>query len=119
VEGGQWQISMTGGIRPVWAHNGRELELFYIDASDALMSVSVQAAGSSLERGNPIKLFDAGRYFVRSGFTARTYDVSADGQRFLMVKNNAVGEAGSSGDPTMINVVTNWLEELKKVVAIK
>jgi hypothetical protein len=41
----------------------------------------------------------------------RNYDVSADGQRFLMLK------AGDQTQTvTQINVVTNWSEELKRLV---
>ena len=39
------------------------------------------------------------------------YDVSADGQRFLMVK-----EPSEAAAPAQINVVQNWHEELKRLV---
>ncbi len=39
------------------------------------------------------------------------YDVTPDGQRFLMVKAK-----GESDSPTQINVVLNWFEELKRLV---
>jgi hypothetical protein len=41
---------------------------------------------------------------------ASFYDVSADGQRFLMLKPSESAEAPS----TQINVVLNWFEELKQ-----
>jgi hypothetical protein len=47
-----------------------------------------------------------------SSATTPNYDVSRDGQRFLMVKAGAAGEAA----PTQINVVFNWFEELKRLV---
>ena len=40
------------------------------------------------------------------------YDVSADGQRFLMVKPSEQAQAA----PTQISVVLNWFEELKRRV---
>ena len=42
------------------------------------------------------------------------YDVTADGQRFLMVREGA----GSEGEaaPVSIVVVENWVEELKRLV---
>jgi len=50
--------------------------------------------------------------FLASPATTPNYDVSRDGQRFLMVKAGAAGEAA----PTQINVVFNWFEELKRLV---
>ena len=55
------------------------------------------------------KLFD-GRYFGAT-VAVRTYDVSPDGQRFLMIKDNAAGDQASTS-ASMI-VVVNWTEELK------
>ena len=54
------------------------------------------------------KLFD-GQYYV--GQNGRTYDVSRDGQRFLMIKDVGVGERGTT-TASMV-VVLNWFEELK------
>jgi hypothetical protein len=45
--------------------------------------------------------------------TGVTYDVTRDGQRFLMVKD--VEQASA----TQINVVVNWFEELKRLVPIR
>ena len=42
----------------------------------------------------------------------RQYDVSADGQRFLMMKE----EARDTDAAPSINVVQNWFEELKRLV---
>jgi serine/threonine-protein kinase len=106
VDGGHWQISTSGGITPVWARNGKEL--FYLDRTNAVTSVPIQTA-PTFSAGTPTKLFD-GRY-VGSAFW-RTYDVSADGQRFLMIKDD-VGRDQTSTPASMI-VVLNWLEELKQ-----
>ena len=51
------------------------------------------------------------------GQTGRSYDVSRDGQRFLMVKDAAAG--GPSPTPASIVVVEHWFEELKAKVPIK
>ena len=71
---------------------------------DSLTRVPVQTA-PTFTAGAATTLF-ATRYFVGS-VLARTFDVSPDGQRFLMVK-----EVASAQAPTMV-VVLNWLEELK------
>ena len=110
VDTGHWQVSTGGGTRPVWARSGREL--FYVDGSTALMVVPVQTAGPIFSAGNPTKLFDAGsRYSF--GNNGRTYDVSADGQRFLMIKLDASNEQTSTTTPASLIVVEHWTEELK------
>jgi len=53
----------------------------------------------------------AGEY-VPAPFGSANYDVSPDGQRFLMVKASKQTEAA----PTQINIVQNWFEELKQRV---
>ncbi len=61
-------------------------------------------------QGSPVVLF-TGRYTTATGGTAN-YDISPDGQRFLMIKE-AEEEEGQQGQ---INVVLNWFEELKRLV---
>jgi serine/threonine-protein kinase len=105
---GRWQVSTDGGTRPLWARKGQEL--FYLAATGALMSVRV-TRGTTWITGTQTKLFDA-HYYSGSALNAgRTYDVSPDGRRFLMIKPSG----GSDSDLTssMIVVVFNWLEELK------
>jgi Tol biopolymer transport system component len=104
--GGKWQISTEGGTEPVWNPNGREL--FYRQG-DKMMAVDV-ARQPSFSAGKPRMLF-AGPY-EPSPLSAPNYDVSPDGQRFLMVKPSEQAEAA----PTQINLVLNWFEELKRRV---
>lgn len=56
----------------------------------------------------------AGKYFGSGQLGARTYDVSPDGQRFLMIKQAVSGEQMSETPPRII-VVQNWTEELKRL----
>jgi hypothetical protein len=51
------------------------------------------------------------------GYDLRSYDVSVDGQRFLMLKETA-GVSTSAPLPTM-TVVVNWIEELKSRLPVK
>jgi serine/threonine-protein kinase len=104
--GGKWQISTEGGTEPVWNPNGREL--FY-RSGDKMMAVDI-ATQPSFAAGKP-RVLSEGRYQA-SPLTASNYDVSSDGQRFLMVKRSE--SAGAA--PTQINVVLNWFEELKQKV---
>jgi Tol biopolymer transport system component len=101
VDGGWWQVSTRGGTKPLWSPNGREL--FYIDSDDFLTSVPVQTGGTFMA-DNPSRVLQT-HYFST---TLRSYDVSRDGQKFLMIRANA----GSAPPPSMV-VVLNWFEELK------
>jgi hypothetical protein len=106
---GKWQVSTDGGTEPAWNRNGREL---FFRSGDRVMAadVSTQPTFSS---GRPRMLFQ-GKY-VRSDFplTGFAYDVSSDGQRFLMVEETGGNTAAQ------INVVLNWAEELKRRVPMK
>jgi eukaryotic-like serine/threonine-protein kinase len=107
--GGKWQISTEGGTEPVWNRNGREL--FY-RSGDKMMAVDI-ATQPSFAAGKPRMLFE-GQY-QQTPVTFPNYDVSRDGQRFLMLKPSE--QAASA--PTQINVVLNWFEELKRRVPAK
>jgi serine/threonine-protein kinase len=105
--GGKWQISTQGGGEPVWARSGKEL--FYRDG-DKMMAVAVESK-PQFTAGKPKLLFEG--HYETSNYTnyLRNYDVSLDGQRFLMVK---AGEQVTSA--AQINIVLNWFEELKRRV---
>jgi len=93
----------------VWARNGREL--FYLDASNALTAVPVGTSGPTISTGSPAKLFDIG---YAEPNPSRHYDVSADGQRFLMLKASAAGDPNAT--PANMVLVEHWFEELKQRV---
>ena len=109
----QYQISTSGGTRPVWAHSGKEL--FFLGADGALMRVPVEATATTWSAGTPTKLLEP-RYYTGAGNPNRPYDVSPDGQRFLMIK-------AASADPTTVPpnivVVQHFDEELKRLVPAK
>jgi serine/threonine protein kinase/Tol biopolymer transport system component len=113
VGSGQWQVSTTGGARPLWARSGKEL--FYADPEGSLLSVPVESNDALWHVGAPKKLLD-GRYFTGGGTLSRTYDVSLDGQRFLMIK--APGTGPDATPPALI-IVQHWDEELKRLVPTK
>lgn len=58
-----------------------------------------------------MKLFE-GPYF--RSLNGRTYDVSPDGQRFLMIKD----ADATAGGPPQIIIVENWLDELARLVPV-
>jgi Tol biopolymer transport system component len=90
TEGGKWTVSSGGGYQPRRRHDGREL--FYFEGDGRLMSVDV-TPGATFKSGTP------GNHY---------WDMAPDGQRFLI---NTVDSETTS---TAINVVLNWLAELKK-----
>ena len=103
------QASTTGGTQPVWARNGREL--FYLAPDGALMVVPMGAGGPA---GAGRQVVPPG-YFDGSGLTApRTYDVSPDGTRFLVIKPAASSD--TTPQPPRMVVVLNWFEELARAV---
>jgi serine/threonine-protein kinase len=104
--GGKWQISTEGGMEPTWNPNGREL--FY-RIGDKMMAVDITTE-PNLKAGKPKVLFE--RHYEPTPATGPNYDVSPDGQRFLMLKPSEQETAA----PTQINVVLNWSEELKRRV---
>jgi eukaryotic-like serine/threonine-protein kinase len=106
VSGGKWQVSTDGGSRPAWSPAGGEL--FYVTPNGTMMSVPLEP-GPVFKRRNPEKLFDWPSIGAPS--PGRTYDVSRDGRRFLMIKEG--GGSERRGETATIRVVLNWVEELK------
>jgi Tol biopolymer transport system component len=105
--GSKYQISTEGGTEPVWNPNGKEL--FY-RSGDKMMAVDINSQ-PSYSVGRPKMLFQGP--YVPTPITFPFYDVSPDGQRFLMFRPS---EQTSSSSLTQIVVVQNWFEELKRRV---
>jgi len=113
VDVGCWQIA-TGGTatRQVWGRNGREL--FFLDRTNALSVVSVDTKGTTFTSGNPSRLLET-RYFGVPG--PRPFDVSADSERFVMIKDAA--PTGDKESPAGLVVVERWFDELKARLATR
>jgi Tol biopolymer transport system component len=100
--GGKRQVSTAGGFWPRWRRDGTEI--FYRSLDGKLMEAAVNGKSTGFEVGVVKPLFEA-----RFGGTARSqYDVSPDGQRFLI--NTMSGQAGEAP----ITVVVNWTAGLNK-----
>ena len=105
------QVSSEGGDEPVWSPQGSEL--FYRRGAQ-MIAVPVSTA-SSVTLGKPSVLFE-GRYDVDPfNGDATNYDVTRDGQRFVMVRP----AADSARSLLQLNVVVNWYEELKRMAPPK
>ncbi len=104
--GGKRQISTEGGTEPLWNRNGREV---FFRGGNKMMAVEVTSV-PSFTVGSPRILFDAHQYMPPTGpysYPFPNYDVSLDGQRFLMITKESRPQ---------LNVVVNWSEELKRHV---
>lgn len=101
--GGKWQISTEGGTEVVWNRNGHEL--FYRSGTK-MLAVEINTV-PTFSPGKPVQLFEGS--YVPTPLSFANYDVSPDGQRFLMLKNIQQSQA-----PAQINVVLNWVDELKR-----
>jgi len=98
--GGKWQVSPGGAITPRWRRDSKEI--FYYSSDNKLMAAEVEANGSRFRVGTIYTLFETRAYGVID-----RYDVTADGQRFVIPYD--------AGQPTAgITLVVNWTAELKK-----
>ena len=104
ASGGKWIVSVNGGAQPRWRRDGKEL--FFIAPDRKMMAADVKLEGSVFEAGVPKVLFQTN--VVSYPNPRNVYDVSADGQRFIIV---TPPEETSS---TPIIVVANWTTDLKR-----
>ncbi len=107
------QVSSDGGTDPVWKRTGGEL---YFRNGDKMMAVAVSTT-PTFTAGHPATLWEGHYSHGMStscgppGATSSNYDVSADGRRFLMIKDEAPDTAVSK----QIVVVLGWANELNRL----
>jgi eukaryotic-like serine/threonine-protein kinase len=102
---GKWQLSSDGGTQPRWRGDGREL--FFLASDGKIMAVPV-TAGANFDAGAPVTLFQANPRELVASSERVTYDVTKDGQRFLI--NTQVKNA----ETQPMSVILNWQAGLKK-----
>jgi serine/threonine protein kinase/Tol biopolymer transport system component len=105
--GGKWQISTDAGVDARWSKSGHEL--FYTNTS-ALIAVPYSVDKNSFQPGKPEKLFE-NRFEMRAPLAS--YDVTPDGQHFVMFQLIGGRTAAVSG-PT---VALNWIDQVRQLVA--
>ncbi len=98
------QLSTRGGTDPLWRHDGREL---YYRNGDQMMAVEFD--GRSLTVSKPRVLW-TGHYLAGAGSscgmtgpTAANYDVTPDGEHFLMIEDTA-----PIAECELLRIVSNW-----------
>jgi eukaryotic-like serine/threonine-protein kinase len=113
--GKRMQISASGGDSPLWSPNGREL--FYRNG-DSVMAVSVKM-NPTFSLDTPHLLFQGSYFSCNFHFVGNEYnpwDISPDGKRFLMIKESS---SAAGAESQRINIVLNWIDELKQRVPVK
>jgi serine/threonine-protein kinase len=106
LQGGVWQVTSNGGVRPAWSRNGREL--FFIERrSRVLMSIATDTTASTFVHRPPVPATEP-PYAVSSLGTAPGFAVSSD-RRFLVLKDAPGAGAASS----QLLVVEHWADELR------
>jgi Tol biopolymer transport system component len=86
-------VSRNGGWAPRWCGDGKEL--FFLSLDSTVMAAAIDPA-TGVTREVPRALFPTG---LRRGFQKRPYDVTTDGQRFLVP---------TMRPPDDFRVVLNW-----------
>jgi serine/threonine-protein kinase len=101
----KWQVSTNGGTEPLWAHSGREL--FYKDGENQLVAVQVTRT-PTFSLGDREVLFSTVGY--GGGDQHRTYDVTRDDRRFVMIRALTSGDAPANS----LIVVDNFGTEIRE-----
>jgi len=105
IASGKWQVSSRGGQEPKWRQDGKEL--YYVSPEGKMMAVVVKT-GASFEAASPVALFQTHRRQPISAQDVFSYDVTADGQRFLI--NTKMDEANAAP----LSIILNWASEMEK-----
>ena len=103
--GGKHQVSASNGRVPRWTKRGREL--IYIEPPGRWMTVSVSIDGDVFRPGKPELLFE--RDFV-GGFALPDYDVSADGERLIVLLRSE-----QEADDSLVTFVFDFFDEVRRL----
>lgn len=106
----EYQISVNGGGLPVWSADGNELFFVGTEGGQRMMVVSILQT-SPFQASAPKVLFrNDGSFQWGAALGIREFDVTPDGQRFLMLQRDAPATT------TEVHIVLNWLQELERLV---
>ena len=104
VNKARFQISTNGGGQPRWSRDGREL--FFLVVDGTVMGVDV-VRGPTWHASTPRQILPR-NVLADVSTSLRTFDVTPDGQRFLVLKSSP----GTTVPAPQIVVVQNWLGEI-------
>ena len=104
---GPVSTSTRGGVDPRWSRNGREIYYRSVTSPGILV---VEVEMEPFSASDPLELVD----IVMPSLSR--FDVTEDGQKFLVAVPAGSGETGDTASGARLNVVLNWFEELKQRV---
>lgn len=99
---GRWKVFINGASEPLWTRGGREV---VFRERGAIMSIAVDLARREI--GAPTALFSGPYVFHSAWDEGRSYDVSRDGETFLLLREPPERQR------RRIVVTLNWIGELK------
>jgi serine/threonine protein kinase/Tol biopolymer transport system component len=102
---GKWQVSSRGGEQPRWRGDGKEL--FYLSSDGKVIAVPVKG-GTNFDAGAPVALFQANARETAATTEQTFYDVTRDGQRFL------INTEAKQTEVEPMSIVLNWAAKLNK-----
>jgi serine/threonine-protein kinase len=102
TETARTQVSVSGGVSPLWSRNGREL--IYRDLSEMLIAARVESA-STFQVRERTPLFSAAEFYTFGQGVGPVFDISPDGQRFLMSRRKGTAKE-------QLVLVQNWVRGL-------
>ncbi len=105
--GGRWLVSTGEAGTPLWTSDA---EVVYMDYATRSLVAARLEFGTTVRVAERTTLFSFGPY--RYSESSPMYDVSRDGQRFLVLR----GDEGAADNEDPI-VVLNWFEEIKRRMA--
>jgi serine/threonine-protein kinase len=109
--GSKTRVSTTTGYEPIWSPTGREVFFRSYDEKGGQLFLSATIRSVSPFRVDPpTVMFQAALGQYDATTPNRSWDVSPDGRRFLLLKNVPTSDKAV----TAVNVVLNWTDELKR-----
>jgi serine/threonine-protein kinase len=108
------QVSTDGGTSPLWSPDGKEIFFISRDAEAMTASISTDAA---IRPGTPRRMFALPAFYTGGiGRSTRQWDLTADGDRFLVLNPGAAGFADDGSGQVVL--VLNFVQELKRLVPV-
>ncbi len=111
VDSTRVRVSTDGGFEPLWAKSGDEL--FFVDDERRLLSARFDPASGQARTPEMLFTIPIGYPVGPSNYF---YDVSSDGERFLMVRPFGGCAEEGAAEPQRLILVQNFFEELRQVV---
>ncbi len=111
--GAKYQISSDAGRTPLWSADGKQI-YYHQESTNKLLVADVQTSPTFAFGTSVLLHLDRTVHPIAQ----RNFDIAPDGKRLLVVLS-AAGSDSTSRSTQQINVILNWLDELKQRVPVK